>query len=611
MSSLIKLLPDHVANQIAAGEVIQRPASVVKELLDNALDAGSTRISLFVREGGKALIQVVDNGVGMNEADARMCWERHATSKIQQTEDIFKIHTMGFRGEALASIASVAHVEMKTRRPEDDLGTRIQIEGSKVILQEEFAGEPGTSILVKNLFYNIPARRNFLKSNPVEYKHVLEEFSRAALANPSVSFVLFHNEEEQMVLESGSLEQRIIELINGSAEKDLLRVEEETSIVSISGFIGSPESARKTRGDQYFFVNKRFIRDPYLNHAIVNAYEGLISKEQFPLYVLHIEIDPALIDVNIHPTKTEIKFEDERNIYQILRAVTRKSLGKFFNAPDLPASKEDNQFMFKEIERLNPIPSFSQNSFPETVKQSSQNWDDFKSMYQEKRNRANQNWENLFPERHTRVPEQREETVGQNAPKDNEEISNRSFFQVHNQFIVTQIKRGLMLIDQQAAHERILFERYLLALEKNPVASQQLLFPKTVFLPAQDEQVLLEILDDIKRLGFNISHFGKNTFVVNGLPAELHLGNEQDLLSEVVESYQTNKLNGEEKNKKVARTLAVKAAIKRGTRLQIEEMSRLVDELFACKEPSIAPDGRISIRMLSLDEIGNLFVKSK
>ncbi|MCK6609697.1 MAG: DNA mismatch repair endonuclease MutL [Bacteroidia bacterium] len=611
MSSLIKLLPDHVANQIAAGEVIQRPASVVKELLDNALDAGSSQICLYVKEGGKALIQVVDNGCGMNAADARMCWERHATSKIQQTEDIFKIHTMGFRGEALASIASVAHVEMRTRRPEDELGTRIQIEGSKLVLQEDFAGESGTSIAVKNLFYNIPARRNFLKSNPVEYKHVLEEFNRAALANPEIGFQLFHNDEEQINLESGSMENRILELINGATEGNLLEVDEETSVVTITGFVGSPESARKMRGDQYFFVNRRFVRDPYLNHAVVNAYEGLISKEQFPFYVLHIQIDPALIDVNIHPSKTEIKFEDERNVYQILRAVTRKALGKLFKAPELPGLREDNQFMFKEIERVNNPSEFSEFKPVSTVGSSSKNWDDFKAVYQEGRSKSNRGWENLFPERNLVQPAYKEETVGHVGNPEPDEIVNRSFFQVHQQYIVTQIKRGLMLIDQQAAHERILFERYLLALDKNPVVSQQLLFPKTVILPAQDELVLLEILDDIRKLGFNISHFGKNTFVVNGLPAELHLGNEQDLLEEVVESYRTNKLSSEEKNKKVARTLAIKAAIKKGTRLQIEEMSRLVDELFACKEPAIAPDGRASIRMLSLDELAELFVKSK
>ncbi|MCA0426535.1 MAG: DNA mismatch repair endonuclease MutL [Bacteroidetes bacterium] len=611
MSSLIKLLPDHVANQIAAGEVIQRPASVVKELLDNALDAGSSQICLYVKEGGKALIQVVDNGCGMNAADARMCWERHATSKIQQTEDIFKIHTMGFRGEALASIASVAHVEMRTRRPEDELGTRIQIEGSKLVLQEDFAGESGTSIAVKNLFYNIPARRNFLKSNPVEYKHVLEEFNRAALANPEIGFQLFHNDEEQINLESGSMENRILELINGATEGNLLEVDEETSVVTITGFVGSPEFARKMRGDQYFFVNRRFVRDPYLNHAVVNAYEGLISKEQFPLYVLHIQIDPALIDVNIHPSKTEIKFEDERNVYQILRAVTRKALGKLFKAPELPGLREDNQFMFKEIERVNNPSEFSEFKPVSTVGSSSKNWDDFKAVYQEGRSKSNRGWENLFPERNLVQPVYKEETVGHVGNPEPDEIVNRSFFQVHQQYIVTQIKRGLMLIDQQAAHERILFERYLLALDKNPVVSQQLLFPKTVILPAQDELVLLEILDDIRKLGFNISHFGKNTFVVNGLPAELHLGNEQDLLEEVVESYRTNKLSSEEKNKKVARTLAIKAAIKKGTRMQIEEMSRLVDELFACKEPAIAPDGRASIRMLSLDELAELFVKSK
>ena len=349
MADIIKLLPDHVASQIAAGEVVQRPSSLVKELLDNAIDAGSTSVKLLVKEGGKALVQVIDNGCGMSHGDARMCWERHATSKIGLTEDIFRIKTMGFRGEALASIASVARVEMKTKRKEDELGTAIVIEGSKVISQEDIAAENGTSIAVKNLFYNIPARRNFLKSNPVEYKHVLDEFIRCALANPDIQLALYHNDEEQFLLEPGSLDERIAQVFSGTKKSELIYIEEETSIIDIKGYCGSPESAKKARGEQFFFVNKRFIKDPYLNHAIIGAYEGLISKEQFPLYVLHISIDPSQIDVNIHPTKTEIKFEDEKNIYQILRAVIRKALGGILQAPEMNIGFDDNRFMHHEL----------------------------------------------------------------------------------------------------------------------------------------------------------------------------------------------------------------------------------------------------------------------
>jgi DNA mismatch repair protein MutL len=605
MADIIKLLPDHVASQIAAGEVVQRPASLVKELLDNAIDAGATSITLLVKEGGKALVQVIDNGKGMSHGDARMCWERHATSKIGQTEDIFRIKTMGFRGEALASIASVARVEMKTKRQEDELGTAIIIEGSRVLSQEDIASDMGTSIAVKNLFYNIPARRNFLKSNPVEYKHVLDEFIRCVLANPETNFCLYHNDEEQYLLEPSSLENRIIDVFNGTKKSELIFIEEETSIIGINGYCGSPESAKKARGEQYFFVNKRFIKDPYLNHAIIGAYEGLISKEQFPLYVLHITIDPSQIDVNIHPTKTEIKFVDEKNIYQILRAVIRKALGDLLKSPELSPLFDDNRFMHHELGKNQNFEA--ENSTVSSVGRSQRgSWDDMKFEYAQKRNQTQQNWEILFQENQNINIEPEQETV-RSQSQDSEIAISRSFFQLHQQYIVTQIKRGLMLVDQQAAHERILYEKYLRALDKNPVASQQLLFPKTVMLSAGDEQIMLEILDDIRLLGFNISHFGKNTFVVNGLPAELHLGNEQDLLEEVVETYKNSKSTENHKKQLVAKTLAIKAAIKKGIRLQAEEMNRLIDELFACEDPSHAPDGRVCLKMLSLEEVAKMF----
>jgi DNA mismatch repair protein MutL len=541
----------------------------------------------------------------MSHGDARMCWERHATSKIGLTEDIFRIKTMGFRGEALASIASVARVEMKTKRDEDEFGTSIVIEGSKVISQEDIAADTGTSIAVKNLFYNIPARRNFLKSNPVEYKHVLDEFIRCVLANPEIKFALYHNDEEQFLLEPSDLEGRITDVFSGTKKSELISIEEETSIIDIKGFCGLPESAKKARGEQFFFVNKRFIKDPYLNHAIVGAYEGLISKEQFPLYVLHISIDPSQIDVNIHPTKTEIKFEDEKNIYQILRAVVRKALGGILNSPEMNIGFDDNRFMHHE---LGKNPGFeSENSTVSTASRSQRNsWDDLKFEYSQKRNQVNQNWETLFPDKPKTEMQSEPETVRTSSVESELAVS-RNFFQLHQTYIVTQIKRGLMLVDQQAAHERILYEKYLRALDKNPVASQQLLFPKTVVLSAGDEQIMLEILDDIRLLGFNISHFGKNTFVVNGLPAELHLSNEQDLLEEVVETYKNAKTTENHKKQLVAKTLAIKAAIKRGIRLQAEEMNRLIDELFACQEPSFAPDGRACLKMLGLDELAKMF----
>jgi DNA mismatch repair protein MutL len=385
----------------------------------------------------------------------------------------------------------------------------------------------------------------------------------------------------------------------------LISIEEETSIIDIKGFCGLPESAKKARGEQFFFVNKRFIKDPYLNHAIVGAYEGLISKEQFPLYVLHISIDPSQIDVNIHPTKTEIKFEDEKNIYQILRAVVRKALGGILNSPEMNIGFDDNRFMHHE---LGKNPGFeSENSTVSTASRSQRNsWDDLKFEYSQKRNQVNQNWETLFPDKPKTEMQSEPETVRTSSVESELAVS-RNFFQLHQTYIVTQIKRGLMLVDQQAAHERILYEKYLRALDKNPVASQQLLFPKTVVLSAGDEQIMLEILDDIRLLGFNISHFGKNTFVVNGLPAELHLSNEQELLEEVVETYKNAKTTENHKKQLVAKTLAIKAAIKRGIRLQAEEMNRLIDELFACQEPSFAPDGRACLKMLGLDELAKMF----
>jgi DNA mismatch repair protein MutL len=604
MPDIVKLLPDHVANQIAAGEVVQRPASVVKELLDNAIDAGSKNIKLIIVEAGKVLIQVVDDGCGLSETDARMCWERHATSKINTVDDLFKLKTMGFRGEALASIASIAWVEMKTKRPEDEIGTFIFIEGSEVKKQENTSTVNGTSISVKNLFYNIPARRNFLKSNAVEYKHILEEFTRAALANAHISFSLHHNQEEQFNLIGGTFEQRILQLFTDKKSQDLLKVEEQTTIINVSGFIGSPQIAKRVRGEQYLFVNNRFVKDPYLNHAINNAYEGLISKEQFPFYCIYIDINPALIDVNIHPTKTEIKFEDDKNVYQIIRAVIKKSLGELMQLP-VDDAFDDNNFIHRQISNMG-VSSFepTQNA---TVKTSSSNSDfgNFKDEYSQSRKKP-QNWDLLFKGL-DEVDNNREEVqTNYQLPLTNSDDTRR-FFQLHNQFIVTQIKSGLMLIDQQAAHERILFERNLAALNNTPIASQQLLFPKTVELTNSDVALLIEILPQIRALGFNINEFGKNTFVINGLPAELHLANEKNLLEEILENYKNTNNAESNKNSHVAKSIAKQAAIKRGTKLGAEEMNRLIDELFACAEPKFAPDGKACIKTLSLDEIGKMF----
>lgn len=604
MPDIIKLLPEHVASQIAAGEVIQRPASMVKELIDNAVDAGSTEIKIYIKDAGKALVQVVDNGFGMSASDARLCWERHATSKIALTEDIYKINTMGFRGEALASIASVARVELKTKRAEDELGVYILIEGSEVKTQESVASPVGTSISVKNLFYNIPARRNFLKSNPVEWKHIVEEFTRGALSNPEIAFQLWHNEELQFDFKSGSFLNRVLAVFDDRIAADFLVVNEQTSIIDITGFIGKPEVAKKMRGEQYFFVNRRFFRDPYLNHAVQNAFEGMLSKEQFPFYVLNIEINPSQIDINIHPTKTEVKFEDEKNVYQIIRAVVRKALGEYVQTPTDP-NFDDNRFMNLQFSDLQKHASFTETGKEGTVGNSGSELGNFKELYQQQRKQSTQNWESLFnPPMGNQLDQQSEKQ----ALLNNDLVpENRTFFQLNNQFVVTPIKSGLMLINQQAAHERILYERYLLALVQTPIASQQLLFPKAVNLPPGDEAVLQEILPEMGALGFTINSFGKNAYVINGLPAELHLENEQDLVAAIIETYKATKLTESNKNKVVAKTLAKKAAIKTGTRLRYEEMNSLVDELFACTEPQFAPDGKACIKTLSLAEIAKMF----
>lgn len=612
MSDVIKLLPEHVANQIAAGEVIQRPASVVKELLDNAIDAGSTSIQLIIREGGKLWIQVIDNGKGMSATDARMCWERHATSKISQAEDIYQIKTMGFRGEALASIASVAQVELKTKTANDAVGTQITIEASEVKKQESVATTTGTSITVKNLFYNIPARRNFLKSNPVETRHIFDEFTRAALAHPEIGFTLHNNNEEVYNVKPGTLAQRIEALFNYKVETHLLVTEEETTIANIKGFVGKPEFAKKTRGEQFFFVNNRFIKDAYLNHAVVSCYENLISKEQFPFYVICMDINPAQIDVNVHPTKTEIKFEDERSLYQILRAVCKKAIGEHYHVPTyIPAS--DDTFLNLD-NRIPTTPSGSPanvTGFGTATPKSSGFSNEHQTFQANKTQRKD--WQELFGVLN------KEETIKDVAPKrfeklphelelEAEEIVNtRSFTQLHGTFILSQIKSGILLVDAQAAHERVLYEKYMQAMQNQPIASQQKLFPKSITLNAADTLLLNDLLADIRALGFDVNNLGGNTFAINGVPAELNHYNEQHLIEEVLENYK-HQQSGQTKHQSLARILAQRAAVKPGTKLTSEEMNVLVDELFACTENKLSPSGKSCYKLFTMDELYKLII---
>ncbi|MCD8741306.1 DNA mismatch repair endonuclease MutL [Mucilaginibacter roseus] len=629
MPDIIQLLPDSVANQIAAGEVVQRPASAVKELIENAIDAGADKIQLILKDAGKSLIQVIDNGCGMSMTDVRMCFERHATSKIRKADDLFAIRTMGFRGEAMASIAAIAQVELKSRRHEDELGTCITIEGSEVISQEPCATATGTSISVKNLFYNTPARRNFLKSNPVEMRHIIDEFQRVALANPQVFLTLHHDGQEVYHLPASGLKQRIVHLLGNNYNQRLVPVEEDTTIIKLHGFVGKPEFARRTRGEQFFFVNNRFIRDAYLNHAVLTAFEELLPEDSFPLYVLFIDIDPAKIDINVHPTKTEIKYQDEKAIYAIIRSAVKRALGKYNITPTIDFDQENSighLITEKPLSEIVPPtitvnPDF--NPFAVEAKQPAREEHPF--LRDSNLNRSNgsgggyrqapvpQNWDTLYQ------ISKREQAVQQDLhteqlitvnEQDVNKASERQLFQVHNRFILSQIKSGFMLINQQAAHERVLYERFLQQLESHSGTSQQSLFPQSVTLNSSDFELLRELLPDIKSLGFDIREFGKNTVVVEGIPADLNNASEHELLEHLLEGFKNNqavlKLN---KRDNLARSLARNAAIKAGTKLSLEEMNLLIDQLFACQMPNVALNGKPVISTFTMNEILERFEK--
>jgi DNA mismatch repair protein MutL len=621
MSDIIQLLPDSVANQIAAGEVVQRPASAVKELIENAIDAGADKIQLIVKDAGKSLIQVIDNGCGMSGTDARMSFERHATSKIKKAEDLFAIRTMGFRGEAMASIAAIAQVELKTRRHEDEVGSFICIEGSEVIKQEACSANTGTSISVKNLFYNIPARRNFLKSNPVEMRHIIDEFQRVALAHPGVFFTLHHDGQEVYHLPATQLKQRIVHLFGNNYNQRLVPVEEDTTIINLRGFVGKPEFAKRTRGEQFFFVNNRFIKDPYLNHAVLTAFEELLQDDTYPLYVLFIEIDPSKIDINVHPTKTEIKYQDEKAIYAIIRSAVKRSLGRYNITPSLDFDQENSiehlitQKPFEQI--VAPVIQFNPDFNPFAAKGTEQRSSAGPSQaYARDNNRSApipQNWDTLYEISKKEESLQHEIHTEKFIAIDEQEISKiseRQFFQIHNRFIMSQIKSGFMLINQQAAHERILYERFLQQLQNHSGVSQQSLFPQSLTLNSADFELLKELLPDIRALGFDIREFGKNTVVVEGIPADLNNASEHELLEHLLEGFKNNltilKLD---KRDNLARSLARNAAIKAGTKLSSEEMNLLTDQLFACQMPNIALNGKPVISTFTLNELLERFEK--
>jgi len=619
MSDIIQLLPDAVANQIAAGEVVQRPASAVKELVENAIDAGADKIQLILKDAGKALIQVIDNGCGMSLTDARMSFERHATSKIKKAEDLFAIRTMGFRGEAMASIAAIAQVELKTRRHEDELGTCILIEGSEVLSQEACSANTGTSISVKNLFYNTPARRNFLKSNPVEMRHIIDEFQRVSLANPQIFFSMHHDGQEVYHLPASLLKQRIVHLFGNNYNQRLVPVEEDTTIIKLHGFVGKPEFARKTRGEQFFFVNNRFIKDAYLNHAVSTAYQELLPDECYPMYVLFIEIDPSKIDINVHPTKTEIKYQDEKSIYAIIRSAVKRSLGRYNITPSLDFDQENSiehlitPKPFEEI--VAPTIAFNPdfNPFAAEKKVNRELPPAFRTSGEYRSSPIPQNWDTLYEISKRESPIQQTLHEETNIEVDEQEItksSERQLFQIHNRFILSQIKSGFMLISQQAAHERVLYERFLQQLQSHSGVSQQSLFPQSVTLNSSDFELLKELLPDVRALGFDIREFGKNTVVVEGIPADLNNVGEEQLLEQLLEGFKNNlailKLD---KRDNLARSLARNAAIKSGIKMSLEEMNLLIDQLFACQMPNLALNGKPVISTFTLTELIERFEK--
>ncbi len=598
MPDVIQLLSDHIANQIAAGEVIQRPASAVKELLENSIDAGATEIQLIIRDAGKELIQVIDNGKGMSPTDARMSFERHATSKIRNIEDLFKIRTMGFRGEALASIAAVTQVELKTRQAGSEIGTRILIEGTEVKLQEACATNPGTNISIKNLFFNVPARRHFLKSPSTEFRHILDEFTRVALAYPAIAFRLINNGTEQFHLTSGNLKQRIIGLLGNTYEKKLVPVEEKTELLNIQGFIGKPEAATRTRGMQFFFINNRFIRNAYLHHALVKAYEDLIEKESFPFYVLFLEVDPARVDVNVHPTKQEVKFEDDKMMYAYLNAAVKHALARYNIAPSLDFS------LNSEIQQLSAV------QMPETERQREQTQKGYLYNVFTDRNQAHvverkdslKAWKSLYEIAQTPIPQSphQEEQQMQTIPSqgdmytENSKVSDESSnMLIHGDMLVTTVKSGLMLIHIRRAQERIWYERLLQEWNSQEAPSQQILFPSSYELAPQDALLLNEVLPDLARIGFDIAPFGQYTFVVQGLPSGMPPGEEKNVIDEVIDHLKHEAPDAVSKRTELLLAhMARRLSRNKHAIMQTEGQRALIDELFACSQPEYTPGGK-------------------
>jgi DNA mismatch repair protein MutL len=614
MSSIIQLLPDHVANQIAAGEVVQRPASVVKELLENAVDAKATDIKLILKDAGKSLVQVIDNGVGMSITDARLCFERHATSKIRHAEDLFSLHTKGFRGEALASIAAIAHVEMKTKQEQEELGTHIIIEGSKFVSQEPAVLPKGTSFSVKNLFFNIPARRNFLKSDIVELRHIVDELQRVALAHPAIHFTMYHNGVESFNLPYSNYRQRVVGIFSGKTNEKLVPVKEDTEIVQIQGFVGKPEFSKKNRGEQFFFVNDRFIKSGYLHHAIMAAYEGLLKDGAQPSYFLYLNVPPNTIDINIHPTKTEIKFDDEHALYAILRSAVKHSLGQFNVAPVLDFERDPNldtpySFQNRQAEFPTIQVDRSYNPFAEEVTQK------VKSVSVYKKAELQPSWESLYIGLETNGDisqmsfENEAVTSSLFEDKDHEtEQEVKRTFQLKKKFIVSSIKSGLLIINQKRAHQRILYEAFLTNMTIQQAGSQQLLFPLSLSFSSYEIELLQDLQNSLETTGFVFDAFNDDSIIISGLPFNSTESDINQVLHHLVADLQDGIPDTSfSQNDRIAKSMAKSLALKTGVYLTEKEQESLVNNLFACKEPNVSPFNKPTFITLSVDDLDKKF----
>ena len=606
MTNVIKLLPDHVANQIAAGEVVQRPSSVVKELLENSIDANSTDVKLFIKNSGKTLIQVVDNGKGMSFKDARMCFERHATSKISSAKDLFSLNTKGFRGEALSSIAAISHVELKTKTKLDKLGSLIKIEGSEIKLEDSISVSDGTSLAVKNLFFNIPARRNFLKSDTVELRHIIDEFHRVVLAHPKINFSMFHNGNDIFDLRSENFRQRIIHVFGNRMNEKLVPVDENTELLKISGFVGKPEFAKKSRGEQFFFVNQRFIKSSYLNHAVISAFDGLLAPKKIPSYFLNLSVDPNSIDINIHPTKTEIKFDDEPTLYALLRAAVKHSLGQFNIAPvldfernssfDTPYSSNINSFVTPKIEVDPEFNPFNKN---ESYNFSSTNSDDFYIGINSKSNNK------LEPLSEIEF----ESNSIQSSIFDNDEIKNsNNTFQLLNKYILCKIKSGLMVVDQNRAHQRVLYEGFLKQFTLETPTIQNLLFPLNLNLTSDELKIIKDIEIQLKQTGFSISEYNKDGLFLNAIPVGVKESNVPSIFEELISDIKSEVPNiNFSYSDLMAKLIAKSLATQNGKKLTTVEQEFIVNSLFACKEPNLSPSNKKIFITMEISDLDSKF----